>query len=125
MVKKTKSMPAAQKRHPSRSKPPARKKTGSRIVTKPRARKKAGRRIRMKPDSKLLRKLAELGLSTAVVDETALAIFLQLDGKGLRPAGMAFAYEAAITAMKAAAFASDDPQEWIRAARKAAGLPTG
>lgn len=84
--------------------------------------KKSGANVRLKPDPKLLRRLAQLGMSTNAVDEPALSIFLELQRKHKKIGELAFLYDAAIQAMKAAVFRSDDPQDWIKAAREAAKL---
>ena len=79
-------------------------------------------KIPRRQDQKLQRRLAQLGLSMNVVAEPALSIFLELDQKHANPAEAAFLYEAAVKALEAAAFLSDDPQDWIKAARQGAKL---
>lgn len=61
--------------------------------------RKAGSRIKIKPDKALLKRLAELGVSTMVVDECCLQISLELDRKH-RPAEMAFLLDAAVVALR-------------------------
>ena len=83
---------------------------------------KPGVRIRIKKNPRLIKRLAELGMSTHVVDEAALGLFFELEKKHAKPAELTHLYEAAIKAMQAAVFQSDNPEDWIRAARRAAGL---
>lgn len=93
-------------------KKPAKKRTSSR----------GGVKVRLRTNPKLLKRLAQLGLHTNVVDEPALSIFLELQQKHVKPAELAFLYDAAIKALTSAAFLSDDPETWIKAARQAAKL---
>ncbi len=90
--------------------------------SKSRARSKGGARIRIKKDRKLLKRLADLGLSAMAFDEPALLIFFELERRHMKPAELGLACDAAIRAMKAAVFVSDDPGEWVKAARRAADL---
>ena len=56
-----------------------------------------------------------------VADES-LQIRLDLEQKPLKPAERDWLYLEAKNAIEAAILASDDPEEWIRAGRKAAQL---
>jgi hypothetical protein len=82
----------------------------------------AGTKLRIKKDPKLAKRLAELDLSTAVLDQDALALFLEM--RRAYPMSLEFArtYDAAIQAWKEAAYVSSDPKEWLRTARRTAGL---
>jgi Tfp pilus assembly protein FimV len=83
--------------------------------------RKAGVAAKIKPDPKFLKRLTALGVSPIVIDEAALNIFMELQ-RTHRVGELAFLWNASVQAMKAAAFQSDSPEDWIKAARKAAGL---
>jgi hypothetical protein len=78
--------------------------------------------VRVKRDRKFLVRLMQLEISPTSVDEALLAILLELQGQAQKHAELAFRYDAAVTALKAASYRSDKPEEWIGAARKAANL---
>jgi hypothetical protein len=91
------------------------------IKRKTSSRRKPGVSVKLKPDPKFKKRLAQLGIAVEVTDQAALQIFLELRAKhpmlevGLR---LDRAYEA----MKTAAYRSDNPEVWIKVARKTAGL---
>jgi hypothetical protein len=70
-----------------------------------------------------MKRLAELGVSAIAINDKALSLFFELEQRSRTPAELAILYDAAIQALNAAILTSDDPDEWIRTAREAAGLP--
>jgi hypothetical protein len=105
----------AKKRQAARSK--------SRVKTP--VRKKAARpeKPRLRPiDLKVQQRIAELGVNPTRVAEASLQIKLDLEQKPLKPAEREWLYLEAKNAMEAAILTSDDPEEWIRAGKKAAQL---
>ncbi len=100
----------------------AKKKIGRKVRTKRRSKAKGGVSLTLKPDKKFDKRVAEKGASLLVA-EAFLNLGLELVRKHSRKPGEAgFLLEAAVKAMKSAAFESDNPQDWIKAARAAAGL---
>jgi hypothetical protein len=67
-------------------------------------------------------RMAALNVNPMEINEAALAILLELDRKHGTTQGMAILYDAAIVAMQNAASTSEDPADWITAARRAAQL---
>jgi hypothetical protein len=98
---------------PAKPKKPAKK----RLAPK----RKPGVTAKVRPDPKFLRRLAELGISPITTDEVALEMFLELQRKHSL-GELAYLWDAALTAMKAAAYKSDNLDDWLDAGRKAAGL---
>jgi hypothetical protein len=83
--------------------------------------RKPGITAKVKPDPKFSKRLAELGVSPITTDEAALEMFMELQRK--HPIGeLAILWDAGVTALKVAAYKSDNPDEWIDAGRVAAGL---
>jgi hypothetical protein len=72
-------------------------------------------------DPKFLRRLAELGISPITTSEAMLELFMELQRKH-SIGESAYLWNAAVTAMKTAAYKSDNLQDWLEASRKAAGL---
>jgi hypothetical protein len=101
--------------------PTAKKRSVKKVTKRKLPTQKADLQVKIGPDKKLLGRLAELGLSTMVVDEPCLQIALELDRKH-KSGEMALLFQAAVQAMKAAALQSENPDDWVRAARKAAQL---
>lgn len=100
----------------------AKKRTAKRPVKKrPAPRRKVGVTAKVKPDPKFMRRLAELGISPIVAADAQLEMFLELQRKHTI-GELAFLWDAAVMAMKAAAYKSDNLDDWIKAGRKAAGL---
>ena len=100
------------------------KKPASRQIPK-RVRKRRGTSgvsVRIKRDQRFLQRLEQLGVQLNATNEALLAIFLELNREAQKPAELAFRFDAAVKTLMAAAFDSDDPDEWIAAARKAANL---
>jgi hypothetical protein len=110
----------------SRGNKPAKKKVS---ITERPARKKSARRskpgvrIKLKKNPKVIKRLAELGVSVIAINDKALSLFFELERQPLKPAERAILYDAAIQTLNAAILSSDDPDEWMRTARQAAGLP--
>jgi hypothetical protein len=92
-----------------------RQRTGSRPARSPRV-------ARGNLNPTLLKRLAELNLDLTPLNEAMLEMFLELDRRHPKPAEAAALYQAAKTALTAEATRSDNPEEWIKAARKAAKL---
>ena len=90
-------------------------------------RKKAARKtklgIRINKDPKLLKRLKQLDVSPIHFDSMALELLAELEQRngGLTPA-TARSWDAAVVALKAEAFASEDAGKWLNAARRAVGL---
>ena len=80
-------------------------------------------RIKLKKNPKVIKRLAELGVSVIAINDKALSLFFELERQPLKPAERAILYDAAIQTLNAAILSSDDPDEWMRTARQAAGLP--
>jgi hypothetical protein len=111
MAKKLRANKRQAARSKSRAKTPVRKK-----AAKP-------KKSRLRPiDLKVAQRMAELGVSPTRVAEETLQIMLDLEQKSLKPAERAWLYQDAKNAIEAAILTSDDPEEWIRAGRKAAQL---
>jgi len=74
------------------------------------------------PNAELKARLAQLGLNPIALGEIAIPIFQELDRKHRKPGQVGLLFHEAKRALVAALFASDDPEDWNRAARGAAGL---
>jgi hypothetical protein len=87
-------------------------------------RKHRGVSIKLKRNPEVLKRLVELGVSVIAIDEKALSLFFELERQARKRAELAVLYDAAIQALSAAILSSDEPVEWMKAARQAAGLPS-
>ena len=101
--------------------PAAKRLAKARPAPKNRSTRKPGIRAKVKPDPKFARRMAELGISPIVAADAQLEMFLELQRQHAMGA-VALLWDAAIVAMKAAAYKSDNLTDWIAAGRKAAGL---
>ena len=107
------------------------KKPGAKI----RAKNKEQKAVRNKPqrhavkntqsNPELAARLAQLGLNPIALGEIAIPIFQELDRKHRKPGEVGLLFHEAKRSLVAALFASDDPEDWNRAAREAAGLGLG
>lgn len=107
----------------SRGKKPAKTITERPARKKSARRSKPGVRIKLKKNPKVIKRLAKLGVSVIAINDKALSLFFELERQPLKPAERAILYNAAIQTLNAAILSSDDPDEWMRTARQAAGLP--
>jgi len=94
-----------------------------RVARKPAAKKRGpGVSIKIKKNPRFLKRAAALGVNLVTIDETLLSMFFELGRKHRKIGEAAYLYDAAILALYAKAEVSDDPEEWLKAARKAAHL---
>src|SRR5262245_5866119 len=82
---------------------------------------KPGVTLKLKRNPKFERRVAELGVNLIALNDTVLSLCLELQRKHPLPAA-ALLYDAAVVALYAAANESDNPKEWLKAARRAARL---
>jgi hypothetical protein len=111
MAKKLRAKKRQAPRSKSRVKTPVRKKAAK--PKQPRLRS---------IDLRVRQRITELGVSPTSVADASLQIMLDLEQKPHKPAERAWLYLEAKNAIEAAVLTSDDPEEWIRAGRKAAQL---
>ncbi len=87
--------------------------------------KKPAKKAKLKQsaaDKKFMARVAKLNLNPIRLNDDFLALFLEMQ-KGRSIGEINFLHQAAMAAYYQAAEESDNPAEWLKAARKAAKLP--